>query len=300
MLTCVDAITEHFQRRADCLQQRNTRPMHTTTEVSLFPIRASDLGSRPPQGGWQAAHTLVTQRQHSRAEQGPTVYMRGSFMLPCNVLHACCMAWQPNRTTCTTWPRLLKSNDSARWSRLRHEGDNVLARWCCCSLAGLMRPGSLAPAATASQQRLASCWGGPGANHRVSIPCQQPVLQTMSRAQAELASQALNTGPVQELFSPGAQSALLRIWAPRRGLFTLCFDPAKRADGLKLVEEREDGKLIMVISPVDMRQGCTQAAREGRPDLVHIDMPVWGHQPGHGSELGMQSQSESGWPHLWL
>ena len=51
---------------------------------------------------------------------------------------------------------------------------------------------------------------------------------------------------MQELFTAGAHGALSRIWAPRRGLFTLCFDAAKRADGLKLVEEREDGKLIMV------------------------------------------------------
>ena len=33
MLTCVDAITEHFQRRADCLRQRLTRPAHGTSEV---------------------------------------------------------------------------------------------------------------------------------------------------------------------------------------------------------------------------------------------------------------------------
>ena len=51
---------------------------------------------------------------------------------------------------------------------------------------------------------------------------------------------------VQELFSPGAAGGLTRVWAPRKGLFALSFDPAKRADGLKLCEEREGGKLVMV------------------------------------------------------
>ena len=38
MLTCVDAITEHFQRRADCLRQRLTRPAHGTSEVRLLHV----------------------------------------------------------------------------------------------------------------------------------------------------------------------------------------------------------------------------------------------------------------------
>ena len=49
MLTCVDAITEHFQRRADCLRQRLTRPAHGTSEV------CSALGLVPePHPDWVA------------------------------------------------------------------------------------------------------------------------------------------------------------------------------------------------------------------------------------------------------
>ena len=51
---------------------------------------------------------------------------------------------------------------------------------------------------------------------------------------------------VQELFTPGAAGGLTRVWCARKGLFSLAFDPTKRADGLKLCEERDASKLVMV------------------------------------------------------
>ena len=96
---------------------------------------------------------------------------------------------------------------------------------------------------------------------------------------------------MQELFTTGAQGALSRIWAPRRGLFTLCFDAAKRADGLKLVEEREDGKLIMVrrleccgqawavcgtIQDVSGSMECRVEGHRLSPSTaLHSRVPVW-------------------------